>query len=197
MPVGTASIINEAWRETRGFMKRISWLILLVLSTVAGLRAQTRVNVTIGANVTTNYGPTFLVDGTTYNTAQTFEWIVGTVHSVDFPLAFNQNGTQLTYQSQLNDNVRFTFSGWSANTNLFPNQSGNIVQVVAYPTLTNLTVSVQVSYLVNIVFAPGTGAGTPDCTATPTSLPWGAIYVNQQCIADSEQLYLPAGTLTL
>jgi hypothetical protein len=183
-------------------MKRISWLILLALSTVAGLRAQTRTSTTIGATVGTNFGPAFIVDGTTYISTQTFEWIVGSTHTVDFPLSLDQSLNQTTYQSAQNDTVRFNFGGWSANTNSFPNQGGNIIQVVAEPQLTTITASVGITYLVNIVFPPGTGAGASNCNSAPvgspqTGTPLGVIYVNQQCFADSAQIYLPAGSVTL
>jgi uncharacterized protein (TIGR03437 family) len=187
-------------REIREeFMKRITWLILLALLISGSMLAQPRTSITIGSNLPypTPNGPVFIVDGTSYISTQVFEWIQGTSHVVQFPLTLDPETGVTDYQSAQNDNIRFLFGGWTANTNLFPTPSGTVVEVTADPSLTSLIASVTVNYLVNIVFQGGTGAGNPSCTVLPTTPPAGAIYLNQQCFADSSQVYLPAGTLNL
>jgi uncharacterized protein (TIGR03437 family) len=182
-------------------MRRFTWLILFALFICGSIVAQPRNAITIGASVTTPYGPVFIVDGTSYITPQVFEWVQGTPHVVQFPLSLDPNFNVTTYQSVANDNVRFSFTGWTANTNIFPSNSGPVVVVTADPSLTTLTAGVTVTYLLNINFPTGTGSSGcspgPPGTPAPTGQPSGVIYVNQQCFGDSALVYEPAGPLTL
>lgn len=186
-------------------MRRITWLILFALIICGSIVAQPLTSITIGTNVPppTPNGPIFIVDGTSFISTQTFEWVQGSSHVVQFPLSLDPNLNPTTYQSANNDNIRFTFGGWTANTNLFPAGSGPVVVVTADPSLTSLIATVTVTYLVNIVFPTVAGTGTPACVAAPpgtppqTGLPAGVIYVNQTCYANSTQTYAAAGTVTL
>ncbi len=196
-------------------MRRTIWLILFALLISTGAIAQTRDAIKIGASVTTPYGPLFIVDGTSYNSPQLFEWVQGSSHVVQFPLSLDQNLNPTTYQSQFSDNVRFSFTGWTANTQLFPNQTGTTAVVVADPSLTTLTANVTVQYKVSINFPTTLGTGSSSCSQTingqvpppggqqppnapvPTGMPTGVVYVNGTCFADSDSLFVTAGAMTL
>jgi uncharacterized protein (TIGR03437 family) len=186
-------------------MRSITWLILFALIICGSVVAQPLTSITIGSNVPppTPNGPVFVVDGTAFISTQTFEWVQGSSHVVQFPLSLDPNLNPTTYQSADNDNIRFTFSGWKANTALFPNGTGAVVVVTADPSLTALLAQVTVTYLVNIQFGTVSGSGASGCNAPPpgvppqTGLPAGVIYVNQTCYANSALVYLPAGALAL
>src|SRR5580658_1677052 len=186
-------------------MRSITWLILFALIICGSIVAQPLTSITIGTNVPppTPNGPVFIVDGTSFISTQTFEWVQGSSHVVQFPLSLDPNLNPTTYQSANNGNIEFTFSGWKANTNLFPTTTGPVVVVTADPSLTSLIAQVTVTYLVNIVFSTVSGDGTPACNAAPpgtppqTGQPAGVIYVNQTCYANSTQIFLPAGAVTL
>jgi uncharacterized protein (TIGR03437 family) len=186
-------------------MRSITWLILFAFIICGSVVAQPLTSITIGTNVPppTPNGPVFVVDGTAFISTQTFEWVQGSSHVVQFPLSLDPNLNPTTYQNANNGNIEFTFSGWKANTNLFPTGTGAVVVVTADPSLTSLIAQVTVSYLVNIVFSTISGDGTPACNAAPpgtppqTGQPTGVIYVNQTCYQNSAQVFLPAGAVSL
>ncbi len=179
-------------------MKRSIWLILLAFLICAGVGAQPLTNITIGTNPTTPNGPQFFVDGTSYIGTQTFEWPLGTTHTVQFPFSLDSNGNSLGYQSALSDNIRFFFGSWVANTSVF-SSTGPIVRVTADPSLTSLIGSVTVNYLVNIVFPTLIGPGSACDPLNPpqNGMPEGVIFLNGACIGSSTGIYEPAGTYTL
>jgi len=186
-------------------MRSITWLILFALIICGSVVAQPRTSITIGTNVPppTPNGPVFIVDGTSFISTQTFEWVQGSSHVVQFLLALDQNLNPVTYQSADNDNIRFTFGGWKANTAEFPSGTGAVVVVTADPSLTSLIAQVTVTYLVAISFATVSGDGTAACSASPgqggppQAGAAGVIYVNQTCYMNSALVYLPAGPITL
>jgi uncharacterized protein (TIGR03437 family) len=179
-------------------MKRSIWLIILALVICASVGAQALTNITIGTNPTTPNGPQFFVDGTSYIGTQTFEWPVGTTHTVQFPFSLDNNGNSLGYQSALNDNIRFFFGSWVPNTSVF-SSTGPIVRVTADPSLTSLIGTVTVNYLINIVFPTGVGTGSACDPLNPpqNGMPEGVIYFNGSCIGNSTGIYEQAGTYTL
>jgi uncharacterized protein (TIGR03437 family) len=180
-------------------MKRSIWLILFALLICASVGAQALTSITIGTSPTTPNGPVFFVDGTSYISTQTFEWPLGSAHVVQFPFSLDNNGNALPYQSALNDNIRFSFGSWAANTPIFNNQTGSIVTVVADPSLTTLIGSVTVNYLVNILFPTGVAAGSTcdPLNAPQTGMPEGVVFFNGACVGTSTSMYVPAATYTL
>jgi uncharacterized protein (TIGR03437 family) len=188
-------------------MRRITWLILSVLAICGSIVAQPRTSIRIGTSVPppTPNGPVFIVDGTSYISPQVFEWIQGTSHVVEFPLSLDQNLNVTSYQSQLQDNIRFSFGGWVANTTVFHAGSGTVVVVTADPSLTTLTATVTVNYRLQIVFPTSPGTGSSACNPGPGgspqqgfgSLPGGVMYFDQTCMADSNDSFVTAGIHTL
>src|SRR5579864_783037 len=211
---GVAGDVHSSER-TRGLMRRTTWLILFALSICGTTFAQSRTSIKIGASSTTPFGPEFLVDGTAYISPQIFEWVTGTAHIVQFPLSLDVNQNPTDYQSQDFDNVRFTFTTWNANTNALPPSSGANIEVVADPSLTTLTANVSVNYRVTVKFATSLGTGSSSCAQivngqlpptggqqppnapVPSGTPTGVVYINGVCFADSDTLFVPAGTMAL
>ena len=72
-------------------MRSITWLILFALIICGSVVAQPLTSITIGSNVPppTPNGPVFVVDGTAFISTQTFEWVQGSSHVVQFPLSLD------------------------------------------------------------------------------------------------------------
>ncbi len=180
-------------------MKRINSLIILGLSVCGWASAQALTAVTISTNPT---GPIFVVDGTSYITPQVFEWPIGSKHIVQFPLSLDSNGNALPYQSGASDSIRYSFGSWSDNNTLLAPTSSLSVTITADPALTSLTAVVTVQYRVHIAYSNATSVPVPSCTGAPDSPPvsglvYGIVYFNGTCVADTTDLFLPAGQIKL
>jgi uncharacterized protein (TIGR03437 family) len=188
-------------------MRRFTWLILFALMICGSIIAQPRISVKIGSNLPfpTPNGPQFFVDGTSYISTQVFEWVQGTSHVVQFPLSLDPNLNATTYQSWAQDNIRYSFIGWAANTPLFHSSSDPVVVVTADPALTTLTANVTVQYKLHVVFPTSPNTGSSSCNAAPPGtvlsgfggMPAGVIYVDQACLWDSADSFVSAGAHTL
>jgi uncharacterized protein (TIGR03437 family) len=182
-------------------MKRTNQLILLVLIFCGASWAQALTSITIS---TAPSGPVFVVDGTPYTSPQVFEWPIGSYHVVQFPLTFDSNGIQQTYQSQQMDNIHYVFSSWVENTGLLGPAGSPVQTVTADPTVTTLTANVTVFYRVRVLFNnSGTTGLNNDCSGAPSNPPqnnglrMGIVYVDNGCIGDSTDYFMTAGVHTL
>jgi uncharacterized protein (TIGR03437 family) len=180
-------------------MRRIILTMSLGLLASSWINAQTLTSITIGLNPS---GAMFVVDGTIYLTPQVFEWPSGSEHIVQFPFSADQYGNLLNYQSNNNNNTHYFFGAWVDNNALITPSSSSTITVTASPSLTSLTGSVTVQYLVDVVFNNGTATETTNCSgaaAPPTQnqLLFGIVYVASNCLASSAELFLPAGPITL
>src|SRR5271154_6414437 len=187
--------------EKSGFMKRNNWLILISLLGLGGLSAQSLSTITIGANPTTNSGPIFIVDGTSYIAPQVFTWPTGSKHIVQFPLAVAPDGSALTYQSAANNNIRFAFNGWTENTTLLSPTSSTVQTITADPSITSFFVNVSINYLVYINF--GTISANNACSGAPTSpapasgFLDGIVYLDGVCYGNTTGVYVTPGSHNL
>jgi uncharacterized protein (TIGR03437 family) len=182
-------------------MKRNNWLILIILLAIGGVSAQSLSTITIGANPSSNSGPIFIVDGTSYITTQVFTWPTGSKHIVQFPVAIDSSGNALPYQSGAGDNVRFQFNGWTENTTLLSQGSSTVQTITADPSLTSFFVNVTVTYLVYINF--GNIAANTACSGAPSSPAPGSgfldgiVYLDGVCYGNTTGVYVTSGSHTL
>src|SRR5262249_40130332 len=133
-------------------------------------------------------------------------WPLGSKHIVQFQYSTNADGQSLTYQSALNDTIRYTFGAWQTNSGVQLSRGDSAIQTVtADPALTSLTVQVTAVYRVHINL-PNAGADGPqNCSGAPADPQaanrQGIIYVGGQCYSQSTTLstdpFMPAGTYPL
>ena len=172
-------------------MKRTNFLILILLLGLGGLSAQSLSTITIGTNPTTNNGPVFVVDGTSYITTQVFTWPTGSKHIVQFPLTLAISGTALPYQSAAGDTIRFAFNGWAENTTLLGPASSTVQTITADPSITSFFANVTISYLVHIDFGNiGTNtncSGAPASPASSSGILDGIIYLDGVCVGNTTE----------
>ncbi len=181
-------------------MKRVKWLLLMMLVACGGLLAQT-VQVTVGL---TAPSATFYVDGMPFGSAQSFLWPVGSKHILQFPFSVDMNGGLLPFQASDYDTVRWTFGGWKDNLGLIQPSSAAVQTIVAASGLSSIVGTATPSFQLTVTYASGAGdAGTnTQCTGapgtpTPGALGWGLLYVNGTCYSDSVVTYVPAGQVIL
>jgi sugar lactone lactonase YvrE len=99
---------------------------------------------------TSNGGTSFSVDGTTYTSTQTFNWVPASSHTIAVTSPQGANGT------------RYTFTSWS-------DSGAQSHQVTASAATLSYTASFSTSYLLTTAISPaGDGTITPG-TASPTS----------------------------
>jgi uncharacterized protein (TIGR03437 family) len=181
-------------------MKRVKWLILLMLLASLGAWAQGVTSVSVGMSLD---GPIFFVDGQRYSTQQVFLWPIGSKHVVQFLLSVDEaTGAPLGYQAANGDVTRWVFNGWKDNLGLLA-QPGFVAQTITVqPGLTSLVGQVTVTVLVAVQFYNSTTGNAPDCGGSPGDPPQdgfrsGIIFINGTCYADSTTVYLQPGTLNL
>jgi uncharacterized protein (TIGR03437 family) len=181
-------------------MKRNNWLILISLLGLGGLSAQSLSTITIGASPTTNSGPIFIVDGTSYIATQVFTWPTGSKHIVQFPLALDISGAPLPYQSAANDNIRFAFNSWTENTTLLSPGSSTVQTITADPSITSFFANVTINYRVHIDFGTiGTNTTCSGAPSSPTSssLLDGIMYFDGVCVGNTTDIYANVGAHTI
>ena len=182
-------------------MKRNNWLILICLLGLGGLSAQSLSTITIGTSPTTNSGPVFIVDGTSYGSTQVFSWPTGSKHIVQFPVALDFAGNPLPYQSAVNDNVRFLFDGWTENTTLLSPTTATVQTLTADPSITTFIANVTINYRVHIDFGTiGTNtacAGAPSSPAPGSAFLDGIIYFDGVCVGNTSDIYATVGNHVL
>jgi len=200
-------------------MKRLKWLSLcgLLIGASAWAQPNGSSQITIGINVAgglanfpgggTNYpggiGPAFIVDGTVYNSAQTFFWPLDSEHFVSFPLSNDGLGGTLPYQASPYFPARYFFGSWVQNSGLLVTPGALTQTIIATPAVTSLIASVTVQYPIYIAFDPtGVQDPTPNCTGIPpNSSPGvsgsGVMYLDGTCYAGNTTLWAPAGPHTI
>ncbi len=181
-------------------MKRVKWLLLLMLLACCGAFAQ-NIGVTVGLS---QAGPIFYVDGQIYSGTQQFFWPVGSIHTLQFPFSVAQGGGQLPYQSDNQETVEWFFGGWTDNLGVIVPTGSPSLTVTVQSGLTSIIGTITTDYLLTITFPNNTGSGgsNTNCSGGPGLPPvgatgWGLIYVNGTCYSDSLSLYVPAGVVTL
>jgi uncharacterized protein (TIGR03437 family) len=185
-------------RVTYSKTRNNSLILLMFLLGLGCLSAQSLSTITIGTIPTTNNGPVFIVDGTSYSTTQVFTWPTGSKHIVQYPLALDLNGNALTYQSAANDNIRFIFNGWTENTTLLSPASATIQTITADPSITSFFVNVTPNYLVHIDFGTigqnNACGGAPSSPTSTTNFLDGIMYMDSLCYANTADVYVTAGS---
>lgn len=181
-------------------MKRVKWLLLLMLVVCCGAFAQ-NIGVTVGL---TQVGPIFYVDGQLYSGTQQFFWPLGSIHTIQYPNSVAQGGSQLGYQLSNDETVEWFFGGWTDNLGLLVPASSTALTITVQSGLTSIMGTVTTDYQLTITFPNNTGSGgsNTNCSGGPGLPPvgatgWGLIYVNGGCYSDSVVLYLPAGVVSL
>ena len=148
-------------------------------------------------------GPAFMVDGNLYVTPQVFAWPTGSKHIVQFIFSTDNSDNQANYQSAQNDNVRYSFSGWTSNNGLLAPASSPVITVTADPSLTSLIGNVAVSFQVQIYFPNGTDTPNASCNGAPSGSTdtdgnrEGLMYLDGTCYGGTTNVFLTAGSHTL
>lgn len=184
-------------------MIRAKWLILLILLASLGASAQVVSSITIGTTATVAPEPTFYVDGVAYNRTQTFLWSQGSRHSVSFPEDIDPT-TQLPigYQSiGYPYFMRWAFSGWADNAGVLQQGSQTSQTLIADPSITSLTATVSVTYMLTIVYS-AYQPNDPSCFGAPGDDPnnaprSGIFYVAGVCYSQGAEVWVPAGPISL
>lgn len=181
-------------------MKRVKWLLLLMLLVCCGAFAQ-NIGVTVGL---TQAGPIFYVDGQLYSGSQQFFWPVGSIHTVQFPFSVIQGGGLTNYQTDNYETVEWFFGGWTDNLGLLATSGASQLTITVQAGLTSILGTVTTNYQLTVTFPNNTGSGgsNTNCSGGPGLPPvgatgWGLIYVNGACYSDSVTLYVPAGVVNL
>ena len=124
---------------------------LLLMAFIPAGRAQTGTLTTVLASPT---GPWFAVDGTTYFTAMSAFWPVGSQHTLSIPqgtgFSFNQDKT-----------VQWQFQGWSGDST-----GSTAIEVIANPSVTKYTATFAQQYLLTVNVA----CNPSPCTQVPALL---------------------------
>jgi uncharacterized protein (TIGR03437 family) len=169
-------------------------------------------------------GARYVVDGTTYDQPMTFMWPVGSSHilSVALPgpsLTENQpqnpDGTlnlsckellpllQPGYQVDWFCNRIFTFLGWTDSTGQLQQTTAVAITVVADPSVTSYKASFGLQVRIRLTVGGTLNAAQPSQQACGAPYPPpqpdlnypGVVVVNGQCYWNSQDLWIPVGTV--
>jgi len=147
---------------------------------------------------TTPVGAVFSVDGVNYLSNQTFLWPQGSKHIISFVFSLASNGTSLGYQLSQNGQTQFMFGGWTAAQTVLGGNASTVT-ITADPSIPTVIGSLQVNYLVQVLFPNSSAticAGAPGNPAGSGTIS-GIVYFNGGCLATTQTVYLPAGPLPL
>jgi uncharacterized protein (TIGR03437 family) len=182
-------------------MKRISHLSLVLVAALGCAWAQDSTpisSITIGTSPT---GARFYVDGQLYYTSQTFLWPQGTKHTISFATVRNPDGTYSNYQISQDQQIEYTFSGWTDPSGLLAVTGQLTMTITADPAITSLIANLTVAYRTQLVL-PNTGTTQPVCGQSPGNPPQdglraGIVYIGAQCYGGSTSFYTQTGSVIL
>lgn len=177
-------------------MNRLFILSLLSLGGLC-LQAQTSSSITIS---TSPSGARFQVDGTTYNSAVTFDWPQGSEHVLVFLTDPPQPGS--TSVVQTDGSTQYTFTGWVDNNGLVSPTAVPIQVITANPAVTSFTADVSVSYLVTLSyfsFSNPSISSTPGTCGAPGAIPAGqsgpgVVYIGGTCYWSTASFFVVANS---
>lgn len=176
-------------------MKRLVFILLGLAMTIGGVLGQSTIStVRVSTSLT---GPTFLVDGTPYTTPQVFLWPSGSKHIIQFPLGTAPDGTNLPYQANPDDSVRYTFGSWQDNTGHLMQGNNPFQTVVASPDLTsltaNLTMVVRLKILLGNPQPTKVLCDDTNGTQNPLNFGGGVVFFQGSCLASDTTTYVTPG----
>lgn len=138
-------------------------------------------------------GAQFIVDGQLFDRPQTFTWVEGTTHIIQFPHSTDPDGTEAQY---VNFGTRYRLTGWTPT--FLPSYSQNFTRdietIVANSKFPELVGNVVLEFRLRLFFPQTTTPGycdehivTPDQPDGSVDL-GGVIYFDDACI-NTNQLY--------